>query len=545
MLATVSLGAVWSSASPDFGVRGVLDRFGQIEPKVLFTADGYRYAGKRIELAGKLAELQPFLPERHALRRRRPPRRRARGRRGAVERRHLGGLHRTAPGDRAALRAAAVRSSARDPLLLRHHRRAEMHRASRRRAPAAPQGARPARRRPPGRPAVLLHHARLDDVELARLRPRARRDAPALRRLAVPSRAGSALRLRGGRADDPLRDLAQSTSTPCASPACARATATTSSSLRAVFSTGSPLAPEVLRLRLRRDQARPAPRLDLRAAPTSCPASCSATRLGRSTAARSRARASASPSRCATPTARPAAAGDQGRARLRRAVPGDAARLLERRGRRPLPRRLLRALSRRLVPGRLRRGHAARRLRHPRPLRRDAEPRRRAHRHRRDLRRGREDARGARGGRRSARTGTATCGSCSSSRCAPGRRSTTRSLQRIKAGIRAGSSPRHVPARIVAVADIPRTRTGKVSELAVRDVVHGRPVAEPRGARQPRGARALPRSSRAPRLTAGGRRAARAPVSPTAGSAAAPREACRGSPRPGSSLEAANGRSSP
>lgn len=62
MLATASLGAVWSSASPDFGVRGVLDRFGQIEPKVLFTADGYRYAGKRIDLAAKLAELQPFLP---------------------------------------------------------------------------------------------------------------------------------------------------------------------------------------------------------------------------------------------------------------------------------------------------------------------------------------------------------------------------------------------------------------------------------------------------------------------------------------------------
>ena len=50
-------------------------------------------------------------------------------------------------------------------------------------------------------------------------------------------------------------------------------------------------------------------------------------------------------------------------------------------------------------------------------------------------------------------------------------------VARIKAGIRAGSSPRHVPARIVAVADIPRTRTGKVSELAVRDVVHGRAVA--------------------------------------------------------------------
>ena len=46
----------------------------------------------------------------------------------------------------------------------------------------------------------------------------------------------------------------------------------------------------------------------------------------------------------------------------------------------------------------------------------------------------------------------------------------------IKTGIRRGSSPRHVPARILAVPDIPRTRTGKVSELAVRDAVHGRPV---------------------------------------------------------------------
>jgi acetoacetyl-CoA synthetase len=49
MLATASLGATWSSCSPDFGIQGVLDRFGQIEPKVLFTADGYRYGGKRID----------------------------------------------------------------------------------------------------------------------------------------------------------------------------------------------------------------------------------------------------------------------------------------------------------------------------------------------------------------------------------------------------------------------------------------------------------------------------------------------------------------
>ena len=61
MLATASLGAVWSSCSPDFGIKGVLDRFGQIEPKVLFTADGYFYNGTRHDslerIAGILSEL--------------------------------------------------------------------------------------------------------------------------------------------------------------------------------------------------------------------------------------------------------------------------------------------------------------------------------------------------------------------------------------------------------------------------------------------------------------------------------------------------------
>jgi acetoacetyl-CoA synthetase len=49
MLASASLGAIWSSCSPDFGVHGVLDRFGQIKPKVLFSADGYFYAGKKLD----------------------------------------------------------------------------------------------------------------------------------------------------------------------------------------------------------------------------------------------------------------------------------------------------------------------------------------------------------------------------------------------------------------------------------------------------------------------------------------------------------------
>ena len=56
MLATASLGAIWSSSSPDFGVRGVLDRFGQIKPKILFAADGYFYNGKTIDCLPVISE---------------------------------------------------------------------------------------------------------------------------------------------------------------------------------------------------------------------------------------------------------------------------------------------------------------------------------------------------------------------------------------------------------------------------------------------------------------------------------------------------------
>jgi acetoacetyl-CoA synthetase len=62
MLATASLGAIWSSCSPDFGVQGVLDRFGQIEPKVLITVDGYWYNGKAVDLIDKVREIAARLP---------------------------------------------------------------------------------------------------------------------------------------------------------------------------------------------------------------------------------------------------------------------------------------------------------------------------------------------------------------------------------------------------------------------------------------------------------------------------------------------------
>lgn len=61
-LATASIGAIWSSCSPDFGTRSVIDRFVQIEPKVLFAVDGYPYGGKAFERRTAVARLQEALP---------------------------------------------------------------------------------------------------------------------------------------------------------------------------------------------------------------------------------------------------------------------------------------------------------------------------------------------------------------------------------------------------------------------------------------------------------------------------------------------------
>ena len=62
MLAATSLGAVWSSCSPDFGINGVVDRFGQIAPKVLFTADAYPYGGKRHDCLEKIRGVLAQIP---------------------------------------------------------------------------------------------------------------------------------------------------------------------------------------------------------------------------------------------------------------------------------------------------------------------------------------------------------------------------------------------------------------------------------------------------------------------------------------------------
>ena len=137
MLATASLGAIWSSCSPDFGERGVLDRFGQIEPKVFIASDGYWYAGKRIQIGDKLAEIVAELPGVAA-----------RGRSSPISARparwppRLPKARHARRGFLAPFAAAAASPSrgcpSRTPLyilyLLRHDRRAEVHRPL---APAA------------------------------------------------------------------------------------------------------------------------------------------------------------------------------------------------------------------------------------------------------------------------------------------------------------------------------------------------------------------------------------------------------------------------
>jgi len=62
MLAAASVGGTWSSCSPDFGIKGVLDRFGQIKPRILFTANGYSFKGKKIDSLGRIADILKQLP---------------------------------------------------------------------------------------------------------------------------------------------------------------------------------------------------------------------------------------------------------------------------------------------------------------------------------------------------------------------------------------------------------------------------------------------------------------------------------------------------
>ena len=180
-LACASIGAVWSSCAPEFGTPTVVDRFKQIEPKVLLATEGYRYGGQGL----------------------RPPRAGGGDRgRDPVDRAHRAGperLGRAALGaGRAQLRAAAVRPPALGSLLVGHDRAPQGDRPGAGRHPAgAPEEVAAAQRPRPRRPLLLVHHDRLDDVELPGRRAAVGRGHRALRRPAR-SRTSVAVRGRGG-----------------------------------------------------------------------------------------------------------------------------------------------------------------------------------------------------------------------------------------------------------------------------------------------------------------------------------------------------------
>ena len=128
--------------------------------------------------------------------------------------------------------------------------------------------------------------------------------------------------------------------------------------------------------------------------------------------------------------------------------------------RQEIPRRLFRALREHLAPRRFRRMDRAWRHDHPWPLRRHAQPRRRAHRHGRDLSPGRADARGGRGDRH--RPGLGQRRARRPVRAPARGRDARRALSDKIKSRSAGATPRHVPAKIMQVADIPRTKSGKI-----------------------------------------------------------------------------------
>ena len=177
-------GAVWSACSPDFGVRAVVDRFAQIEPKALIAVDGYRYGGRDFDRTAQVAEIRAALPTlEHTI---------------CVEY-----LPAARPLDRSVRWRELLETGAGAPLRFEQlpfdHPLSVLHSSGNNGAPEAdrarpgwhparaPEGAPPASRRPPGRPPVLVHDDGLDDVEHApRGAPHGSPDRPLRRQRRAP-----------------------------------------------------------------------------------------------------------------------------------------------------------------------------------------------------------------------------------------------------------------------------------------------------------------------------------------------------------------------
>ncbi len=385
-LATASLGAVWATCPPEFGVRSVVDRLGQLEPKILLAVGGYVYGEKLVDRRENVAAIREQLPSLEAV----VDVRYAGG--PASGRDHLGRAHRR--GGPARVRGAAVRAPALRPLLLGHDGAAEGDRPRPRRHPdRAPEEPRAELGPPPGRPAPVVHDDGVDDVERARLdapRPRLDRDDRRQPRIPGPRLPVAA---RGEDApDDARRQPGVRARVP-----------------QAGGGAGEPVRPVVAPLgRRRRVAAAPGRvRVDLRPGRAGGAAeprqrrhrSLHRHRPGLPAPACVRGRDRRPLPRLRRDGVRPG--GQRGRRRARRARDQaadavDGGQLLERPRGRAIPGRVLRPLPRRLAPRRLDHVHRAGQFGDLRPLRRDAQPRRRPARHERVLL-------GARGARRGAR----------------------------------------------------------------------------------------------------------------------------------------------
>ena len=179
LLACASLGAVFSSCSPDFGLDAAASRFGQIEPKLLFASPFYAYGGKRfeaLETVRKLAEgmAKPRAGCAAAVSWGRPS--------SPLEQLGVCLVGRVARASNSLdLRATSLRPPAVHPVFLRYDGFAQGHRPPRgRRAAQAPLGTAVTLRHQTRRPGVLLFDLRLDDVELAGVGARSGRDGGAV-----------------------------------------------------------------------------------------------------------------------------------------------------------------------------------------------------------------------------------------------------------------------------------------------------------------------------------------------------------------------------